>query len=280
MFNFDFKKLFIPFARIFQASAQNTVADGDGVHARDDDVSRQDKVVSCAGMFNYLSFGKTDGQPDQIIFLLHGYGRSAVFMEKVAEEISKKLPDALIIAPEGPEELEQIQEDSEFVLRVPVVLRNDDVDQSLRRQWFSIASADLTQYQAWMDEIATALNEFIDEHRDYYGLDDRNIGLMGFSQGGAVAMYTGLSRTTELGALVGHSAPFFPQDTALQSKPETYYIYGDDDEEFPVERYEKMRMALERYLGTLQTSVVAGLQHRTSRESRKLVADYFHQKMG
>jgi phospholipase/carboxylesterase len=231
--------------------------------------------------FNYLSFGKTEGAPSQIIFLLHGYGRSAFFMTKVADEITARMPDALVMALEAPEELDLPQniDNQDYVLRIPEILMNDTVDQSLRRQWFSIQSGGIGEYQDMTRRVAADLNAFISDKRDEYSLSDKQIGLMGFSQGAAVGLCASLTRESKLGCVVVHSGPFFGDYSDFRSKPSMLYLYGDNDEEFSASHFKLMRDQLKGYHSAIDTQVIKGLQHRTSSVSRKALAKYFEHKM-
>mgnify|MGYP001220726085 CR=1 FL=1 len=229
-----------------------------------------------SNQFDYLAYGTELKQAKKLIVLLHGFGRSAVFMEKVAEEIEKKVPDAAIIVPQAPELLDLPVSDDNYILPVPQILKDDKVEQSLKRQWFTVESRDYAEMAKMIYQVSTKMNDFIDDFRDEAGLNDSDIAVMGFSQGGAVALYSAFMRDNPLACVVGHSTVFW-ETPFLQSKPPTYFIYGTADEEFSEQQYKGVLERLQNYLGAdhlLDVSVVKGLSHKTSKESRLLTADY------
>ena len=120
----------------------------------------------------------------------------------------------------------------------------------------------------------TALvNDFITEKRDHYGLQDKDIALMGFSQGGVVALYTAYHRAAPLACVVGHSTIFLA-GTALQSAVPTLYLYGLEDEEFPPARYEEAARHILAHVPESRIEAVPGLRHTTNAKSRGIVADF------
>ena len=65
------------------------------------------------------------------------------------------------------------------------------------------------------------------------GIATNRIVLAGFSQGGAVALYSGLTLNIELAGIVGLSA-YLPQLIVAQTMPPIWIGHGRDDEVIPV----------------------------------------------
>lgn len=223
---------------------------------------------------DYISKGPTGGTARKLVVLCHGYGYNASFMEKQAEEILAKIPDALVIMPQAPEAL-STPEDGGSTLKIPqqVTDNKEDLSDEDRRQWFSIDGDDMEEIQERSLKAARKLNQLIDKKRNELGITDKDISIMGLSQGGNIALNAAYQRDNEIASVVGHSTliGIVPEFT---SKPSTYYIYGDNDEEFDVSFYEGVAQIIQQYGAPLKTTEVAGLQHRTSAESRELVANY------
>jgi len=223
----------------------------------------------------YLQVAPKSGPVKQLVVLLHGYGRNASLMQKLADEVQARLPQALILMPHAPEEMEEHVGDDN-VLRVPEQLRDDDAQSFMpgtRRKWFSIRGASLDELTHRILGVTDLINDFISASMAVHKLRDKDVALMGFSQGGVVALYTAYHRAQELACVVGHST-IFMQGMDLQSKPPTLYLYGLADEEFPPERYETAAAFVKAHVPDTTVRAVEGLRHTTNSESRAIVADF------
>ncbi len=238
--------------------------------------------------FEYLSFRPQEGTVKRLAFIFHGYGRNASYVRKIAEAMQEKIPNLLVIAPEGPEVFVLPDDDDgrDPVLQVPRQLREDtdsgenDVspEDKLRyapeqRQWFGIKGASLEELNKSMLKIAAELNEFIDEQRDKEGLENEDIVISGFSQGGAVALFTAYMRDDPVRCVIAHSGLFFLVD-GLKSDSPTLFVYGDQDEEFSNERYAAVIHGLQQHCQDLTVEKIEGLTHKTNQESRETMAQY------
>lgn len=228
--------------------------------------------------FDYVCRGKTVGQPRHLVILLHGYGRNAAAMEKMADEVELLLPEALIVMPQGPEICAVPEDDRGNLLKVPQVVRADRLAaRQDRRQWFAVDGS-VDDIHRRLAAVAEKLNIFIDNKRDLLGLKDSQIALMGFSQGGGQALYTALHRPQALGCVVAHSAPYFGLSNIVGKHP-VLYLYGIEDEEFSLTHYQGSATRLAAHIDELYIEAVPGLSHKTSDQSRKIVARYIKEKL-
>ncbi|MCM2343672.1 MAG: alpha/beta hydrolase [Alphaproteobacteria bacterium] len=224
----------------------------------------------------YLQRSPQSGPAEQVVVLLHGYGRNAALMQKMADEVAARLPRALIVMPQAPEIFEAPASDEGNALKVPRQLRVDDSDEGdngLRRQWFSIRAATFDEMRHQLMQVAQQVNEFLSEVLDQNGLSESDAALMGFSQGGAVALYTAYYRPTPVKCVVGHSTLFMGGHHFL-SQPPTLYVYGLDDEEFARPHFEDAARQLSVHIPDITVKALAGLRHTTNAQSRAVVADY------
>jgi len=226
--------------------------------------------------FEYLSQAPKSGPVQQLVVLLHGYGRNATLMQKSADEIAARLPQALILMLQAPEEFEAHTSDDGNALRVPEQLRGDDPEglaPGHRRQWFSIRAASLDDMAHRLQQTAARVNDFISAKIAEYGLTDSDVALMGFSQGGVVALYAAYGRTEPIRCVVGHSTIFMGGPN-LHSQPPTLYLYGLADEEFSIKRYEEVARHVKAHVPDTTVRTLESLRHTTNAESRAIVADY------
>ena len=239
--------------------------------------------------FEYLAYGPASGAPNKLIILLHGYGRNAHYMEKMAQAARLAVPQALVLCPHGPEKLDTKEIDdkgTDHFLHVPQEVAQpgrDKPDDSLSRQWFRI-DGQLDQLMPRIRKTAQQLNDFIDTQRDMLGITDRDILVMGFSQGAGLALYTAFSRRSEIAGMICHSAIAVHKpegDPDMVSKPESFYIYGDRDGEFKQDRYHATFQWLQSYTGgRASEKMVTGLGHFTNAESRQYCADFMRKVLG
>lgn len=238
--------------------------------------------------FEVVRYEPVNVPPTRLVVLLHGYGRDASAMEKMALAVRDAMPDALVLCPQAPETMDNAgiaDGRDDHVLHLPEEIRLGPgaADPGAMRQWFNLEGG-LPQLMPRLKAVAERLNAFIDNQRDMLGLADKAVAVMGFSQGAGVAVYTALARTEELGALICHSGIVIerPDNTPdFVSRPKFLSIYGDCDPEFPAARYHHSFDLLNAWSGGKgEESVVPGLGHKTSAESRAACADYLARTLG
>ena len=221
--------------------------------------------------YEFISRGPATGAPRKLIVLLHGYGRNAAFMEKMAEAILAELPDARIVMPMAPETMRRPDDETGNLLKVPGDVKTPD-GQGAELQWFDIQGGP-EELRTRVIRAATRMNQFIDNQRDMLGLKDDDIAIMGFSQGGGVALYTALMRENKVRCVVGHSTIFLG-DTTFKSRPPVLLVHGGADPEFPQKLFHQAEAAMRQYTDSLTARLVPGLGHTTNKESRGIVARY------
>jgi phospholipase/carboxylesterase len=233
--------------------------------------------------FQYLAFGPADGVVTSLVVMLHGYGRNATYMQKMADEVRTRLPGSMVLCLHGPQAMDTgvMQQGQQHDLHIPqeVVAGNDGNEPGMMREWFRI-DGKRDALHPRLQAVAEDLNAFIDAQRDMFGLTEKQIVLMGFSQGGGTALYAAFTRAQEIGALVCHSSIVLEKkggDPLLKSAPQTLFLYGDKDPEFTQETYRKSFEWVKNHTGGRATEeIVPGLKHVTNWESRKICGAYIY----
>lgn len=97
----------------------------------------------------------------------------------------------------------------------PVTLNNGYI----MRAWYDIFGLDINSKEdrLGLDEISRKVDEMI-QHQIKLGIPAKNIFLGGFSQGGAVALYTGLRYAHKLAGIIGLSTYLPFREHLLQEK--------------------------------------------------------------
>ena len=124
------------------------------------------------------------GPTRQLVVLLHGYGADGNDLIPLGEVWRAALPDAAFVAPDGPEPC------GEF---------------SVGRQWFPLSLRDRSEIVAGLATAERTLTAFVDDHLKSLGLGNRDLALVGFSQGAMLALDVGLRRPGPIAGIVAFS---------------------------------------------------------------------------
>ncbi len=176
---------------------------------------------------------ETGAQPTASIIWLHGLGADGHDFEPIVPEL--KLPSTLpvrFVFPHAPVR--------------PVTLNNG----MPMRAWFDIVKIGVHQPrdQAGMRASSRMLQALI-ARENARGIPATRIVLAGFSQGGAVALYTGLQYRENLAGIMALST-YLPQDSfevqanATNSRTSIFYAHGTQDPVVPLLLAEQTRDAL------------------------------------
>ncbi|HEU0186551.1 MAG TPA: alpha/beta hydrolase-fold protein [Gallionellaceae bacterium] len=169
--------------------------------------------------------------PQHSIIWLHGLGADGEDFVPVAEEM--KLPVAMrYIFPHAPKQ--------------PVTINGGFI----MRAWYDIASADIDAQQ---DEAGIRASqqevERLIEQEKARGVAEENIFLAGFSQGGAIALHTGLRHPARLGGILALST-YLPLADTLNQEASTsakhtpiFFAHGRSD---PVVPYSLGKMSADK----------------------------------
>lgn len=238
--------------------------------------------------YEYILTGADVTGARKLAVLLHGYGRNATFMQKMADELADQRPDIAVLCPQAPEilNIEGMNNGAkESFLHVPAELREvalRSLDMSSARQWFAI-DGPLESLFPRVEHAATRLNGFIDGFCTRMGIAAGDVALMGFSQGAGLALYTAMARTNPFAALVLHSTILLERpgaDKVMASISPTLFIYGDQDPEFPQGAYAESFRRLSARMGpSAECMTVPGLGHVTNAESRACCAGFISRFM-
>lgn len=224
--------------------------------------------------FETVEYHPSSDQVKKLVFTFHGYGRNAWFMDKVAKDIKEKYPDTKVISLHAPEKLDLPESLNVAQMNMPEELMQDDgsLSPDMQRQWVSMSGGRLRIW--WrIVSLTPKINAYIDKRRDEYGLEDKDLIYIGFSQGGAVALSSAFRRARAIGALIGHSTIYWGV-LPIKSRPPIYYIYGEDDPSISSELYDKSQRRLGKLTSHFNVTKIPGQGHYISSTSRKAMIEY------
>lgn len=225
--------------------------------------------------FQYSSFGAEEGEATKLVVLAHGGGVNRTYMHKMAELLAEQIPQARIECPNAPDKA------GTFIQRGLSRLKHHFSKSSgLSGEMYQWISKDKGFDGAYSDfkKIVPHYNDFIDRRRDVLGLQDKDVALMGFSQGALITLGAAWQRANPPACLVLHSA-YVPDVIAADSdftskKQNILFLYGDKDEVFSREVFDKGIAATEPQSSKFDVHIVENLTHKTSSQSRAIAADY------
>jgi phospholipase/carboxylesterase len=169
---------------------------------------------------------ETGAEPTHAVIWLHGLGADGHDFEPVVDELEQaRLPPIRFVFPHAP-------------MR-PVAINNGYV----MRAWYDILSLDFAQRREdplGVRESARQLETLI-ERENRRGIADERIVLAGFSQGGAIALHTGLRHPRRLAGILALSTYLPLADTlaaeaqAANREVPLFMAHGRDDAVIPYE---------------------------------------------
>jgi len=178
---------------------------------------------------------ETGASPDAAVIWLHGLGADGHDFEPVVPELG--LPPALgvrFVFPHAPVR--------------PVTLNMG----MPMRAWYDIFQLDGDREDEAGIRASQALTEALIARERERGIAPRRIVLAGFSQGGAIALHTGLRHAERLGGILALST-YLPlaESLAAEASPanravSVFMAHGRFDDMIPIQRAEQSRALLER----------------------------------
>jgi phospholipase/carboxylesterase len=195
------------------------------------------------------------GAPKQIVLLLHGYGSNGADLISLAPQWQQSLPDALFLAPNAPEHC----------------------GMGAGFQWWGLSSFTPQALAAGAASAAPAINAFADRKLAQYGLSEKDLALVGFSQGTMMALHVGLRRERQIAAIVGYSGMLTggPELSHVAiTKPPVLLVHGSADPVVPVAALHDAKHVLDRLGVPVEAHVSPGLGHSVDPVGLRLGAEF------
>jgi phospholipase/carboxylesterase len=182
------------------------------------------------------------GAPKHIVLLLHGYGSNGADMISLAPHWQQALPDALFLAPNAPQRC----------------------GMGFGYQWWGLSAYTPQALAAGATSAAPAIESFIDRKLSQYGLTEKDLAIVGFSQGTMMALHIGLRRPRRLAAIVGYSGMLTGASELAHhsiTKPPVLLVHGSSDPIVPVAALHSAKSQLQRLGINVTAHVAQGLGH-------------------
>ena len=156
------------------------------------------------------------GAARKLVLLLHGLGADGNDLIGLAEHWGRLLPEAAFAAPDAPELCDMAP---------------------AGRQWFSLGDRTPRRMADGIARAADALNAEIDARLAALGLSERDLALVGFSQGTMMSLHVAYRRAAPCAGVLGFSGSLVGGERLsgeLRARPPAFLIHGDADDVVPV----------------------------------------------
>ncbi len=202
------------------------------------------------------------GKPRQLVLLLHGLGADGNDLIGLAPYWARLLPEAEFLSPNAP---------------FPCDMG------PYGYQWFSLQDRSPMAVLAGVRAAAPILDAAIDAALSERGLAEKDLALVGFSQGTMMSLYVGLRRAAPVAGILGFSGALIGAETLareIRAKPPVLLVHGDADPIVPFAALGMAEKALAAAGVKVETVTRPGLQHGIDEEGLKRGARFLKTVLG
>ena len=197
-----------------------------------------------------------DNDINNAMVLLHGYGGDGRDISMLALNWKRYMPNTIFICPNGHESC--AINPSGF-------------------QWFDLTKDDPKYILRESLKAEKKINQFLDELREEYKLENDRIILSGFSQGCMMSINVGLTSEKAINCIVGFSGKIINSEDLkkrLKNRTKTLLIHGDqDDIVSPTHLLEAKDFFLRENID-IETHLIKNCSHHIPIEASSLALKY------
>jgi len=195
------------------------------------------------------------------IILLHGYGGDGNDISMLTLNWKRYLPNTVFLCPNGHESCSI---------------------NPIGFQWFDLTRDDPIYILEQSKKAEIKLNQFIEEVKNEYKLENNKICLSGFSQGCMMSINVGLISKSQFNCIIGFSGKIIDQkDLKLRKKNSTnvLLIHGDADEIVSPSHLLEAKDFFIRNNINIVTHLVKNCGHNIPIESSSIALNYIKKKL-
>ena len=190
------------------------------------------------------------------IILLHGYGGDGNDISMLTLNWKRHLPHTVFLCPNGHE---------------PCPIN------PMGFQWFDLTKEDPLYILEQSKKAEVKLNRFIEEVKNEYGLENKDICLSGFSQGCMMSINLGFTAKNEFNCVVGFSGKIIDKENLkIRKKNSTnvLLIHGDNDEIVSPSHLLEAKDFFIRNSVNIETHLIKNCGHNIPIESSSIALNY------
>ena len=201
-----------------------------------------------------------DSEIKNAIILLHGYGGDGKDISILTYNWRRHLPNTIFICPNGHQTCSI--NPSGF-------------------QWFDLTKDDPNYILEESKKAEKKLNEFVDEVKNEFNLENNKICLSGFSQGCMMSINLGLTSDQEYNCIVGFSGKIINQEDLKfrkRASTKTLLIHGDSDQVVQPNFLLEAKDFFIRNNIEIETHLIKNCDHNIPVESSSIALNYILKK--
>ena len=204
---------------------------------------------------------KDNSEIRNAVILLHGYGGDGKDISMLSLNWKRYLPNTIFISPNGHEQC--TINPSGF-------------------QWFDLTNDDPSYILEQSIKAENKLNEFIEEVKNEFQLNNNKICLSGFSQGCMMSINIGLTSDQEFSCIVGFSGKIINQENLKLRKKiatNTLLIHGDSDQVVSPNFMLEAKDFFIRNNVEIETHLIKNCDHHIPIEASSIALNYILKKI-
>ncbi len=191
-----------------------------------------------------------------VVVLFHGYGGDGEDISMITLNWKRHMPNTIFICPNAHETCEI---------------------SPTGYQWFDLTKDDPDYILNESLKAEKKVNKFLNEIKEEYNLDNKQISLSGFSQGCMMSINVGLTAEKNFNAIIGFSGKIINIEnlkTRIKNRTKTILIHGDqDDIVSPTHLLEAKDFFLRENIN-IETHLIKNCAHHIPYEASSLALNY------
>ena len=202
-----------------------------------------------------------DNEIKNAVILLHGYGGDGKDISLLTLNWKRFLKNTVFLCPNGHEKCGI---------------------NPLGFQWFDLSKDDEEYILNKSLEAENEIKKFIEEVKNKYNINNRNIVLSGFSQGCMMAINVGTTSEEEFNCIVGFSGKIINKDnlqSRIKNKSKILLVHGDQDEIVNSNFLLEAKDFFERHKFNIQTKLINNCGHHIPIEASSLALNFIKKNL-
>jgi phospholipase/carboxylesterase len=203
---------------------------------------------------------KEDEVIKNAVILLHGYGGDGKDISFLSLNWKRHLPNTIFICPNGHQQC-------------PI--------NPSGFQWFDLTKDDPNYILEQSMKAEKKLNQFIDEIKDKFHLDNNKICISGFSQGCMMSINLGLTSKKEYNCIIGFSGKIINEEDLkkrINVSTSTLLIHGDSDQVVQPNFMLEAKDFFIRNNIEIETHLIKNCDHNIPIEASSIALNYISKK--
>ena len=202
-----------------------------------------------------------DNEIKNAVIILHGYGGDGKDISLLTLNWKRFLKNTVFLCPNGHEKCEI---------------------NPIGFQWFDLSKDDEEYILNKSLEAENEIKKFIEEVKNKYNINNRNIVLSGFSQGCMMAINTAITTDEEFNCVVGFSGKIINRDnlqSRIKNKSKILLVHGDQDEIVNSNFLLEAKDFFERHKFNIQTKLINNCGHNIPIEGSSLALSFIKKNL-